>query len=351
MKFKAIGAAVLAAAVALGLASASEAAAPTPTSFTPELIKAATAEGKVVFYTSVELKLGEDLAKLFQEKYPGISVQVERTGSERVFQRIGQEYSSNIHNVDVVNSSDASHFIYWRDHGMLAPFLSAEMASEYPATAFDADGTYASWRVTLSPFAYNTKLVKEADAPKSFKDLLDPKWKGRLVKASPNYSGTIMTSTFETLEALGGWSYFEALAKQDVLQTQSATEPPRKVASGERDVMVDGSEYFVYALIDQGNPLKIVYPAEGVPMITSPAAILKDAPHPNAARLFYAFVFSAPLQQVMVDKGGTRSLNKQVKDRADHTPLTSLKVWPEDAKAVEAKSDEIKKRYRQLFGG
>jgi iron(III) transport system substrate-binding protein len=341
----------LALAMALGLAGASEAAAPTPTSITPELIKAATAEGKVVFYTSVELKLGEDIAKLFQEKYPGISVQVERTGSERVFQRIGQEYSSNIHNVDVVNSSDASHFIYWKDHGMLAPFLSADMASEYPASAFDPDGAYASWRVTLSPFVYNTKLVKEADAPKSFKDLLDPKWKGKLVKASPNYSGTIMTSTFATLEALGGWSYFEALAKQDVLQTQSATEPPRKVASGEREVMVDGSEYFVYALIDQGNPLKIVYPAEGVPMITSPAAILKDAPHPNAARLFYAFIFSAPLQQVMVEKGGTRSLDKQVKDRADHTPLTSLKILPENPKAVEAKSEEIKKRYRQLFGG
>jgi len=322
-----------------------------PTPITPELIQKATAEGKVVMYTSVEPDLIQGLGKVFEGKYPGISVQIERTGSERVFQRISQEYAANIHTVDVVNSSDAAHFIYWRAHGMLAPFVSPEMVEQYPDTAIEPDGTYASWRVTLSPIAYNTQLVKDANAPKSFKDLLDPKWKGNLVKASPNYSGTIMTSTYESLQHLGGWSYFESLANQDVLQMQSALEPTRKIASGEREVAVDGSEYFMYALIDKGNPIKIVYPSEGVPMITSPAAILKEAPHPNAARLFYAFLFSQPVQQIMVDKGGTRSLHKQVKDPPSHVPLSAIKIWPEDAAAVETHSDEIKKRYRDLFGG
>ncbi len=67
-------------------------------------------------------------------------MQVERTGSERVFQRIGQEYSANIHTVDVVNSSDAAHFIYWKQHGMLQPFLSPEMADNYAPTSLDPDG-------------------------------------------------------------------------------------------------------------------------------------------------------------------------------------------------------------------
>ena len=341
---------LLTAAAMIAATPSARAALPAPTPVTDDLVRAATAEGKVVFYTSVELVLAEDLSKIFQAKYPGISVQVERTGSERVFQRISQEYAANIHSVDVVNSSDASHFIYWKRNGMLQPFLSGEMAESYAPTALDPGGAYAPWRLNISPFAYNTTMVKDADAPKSFKDLLDPKWKGNLVKASPNYSGTIMTSTYETLVALG-WEYFEALAKQDVMQTQSALEPPRKVASGEREVMVDGSEYFVFSLIDQGNPIKIVYPAEGVPAITSPAAILKAAPHPNAAKLFYAFLFSQEVQQVMVDKGGTRSFHKLVKDRPDRVPLAQLKLFPEDANAVEARSEEIKSRYRQLFGG
>lgn len=336
-------------AAALAALPGARAAAPAPAPVTPELIQKATAEGKVVFYTAVDLVLAAEVAKRFQEKYPGISVQVERTGSERVFQRLAQEYAASIHSDDVVNSSDAAHFVFWKKHGMLAAFEPTEVAENYPATARDPDGTYAVWRSSLSPIAYNTKLVKEADAPKSFHDLLDPKWKGRLVKANPNYSGSIMTSTYETATALG-WSYLEDLAKQDVLQVQSALEPPRKVASGEREVMVDGSEYYIYALIDQGNPIKIVYPSEGVPTITSPAAVLKDAPHPNAARLFYAFIFSQSVQQIMVDRGGTRSLHKQVKDRPDHVPLSALKLWPDDAAAIDAHSDEIKARYRQMFG-
>src|ERR1700736_3505099 len=89
---------------------------------TPALIAAARKEGQIIHYTSTDLPVAEKLAKSFEAKYPGIAVRVERTGAERVFQRIGQEYSSNIHAVDVVNSSDAAHFIVWKRDGILAPY-------------------------------------------------------------------------------------------------------------------------------------------------------------------------------------------------------------------------------------
>src|SRR5258705_10299864 len=98
------------------------AAAREPTAITPALIEAARREGKVVWYTSVDLPLAEKIARSFEAKYPGIAVQVERTGGERVFQRIGQEFASRIYAVDVVNSSDASHFIVWKRDGVLAPY-------------------------------------------------------------------------------------------------------------------------------------------------------------------------------------------------------------------------------------
>src|SRR3954466_9918063 len=87
------------------------ASAPPAEPVTPALIDAAKREGQVVYYTSTDLPVAEKLAKAFEAKYSGMSVHVERTGAERVFQRIGQEYASNIHAVDVVNSSDAAHFI------------------------------------------------------------------------------------------------------------------------------------------------------------------------------------------------------------------------------------------------
>src|SRR5262249_26223649 len=104
------------AAVALGAAFSTRvvAAAPPVEPVTPALIEAAKKEGQVIYYTSTDLPVAEKLAKAFEAKYPGIPVRVERTGAERVFQRIGQEYSSNIHAVDIVNSSDAAHFIVWK---------------------------------------------------------------------------------------------------------------------------------------------------------------------------------------------------------------------------------------------
>src|SRR5574341_2222526 len=103
-------------AVAAGAVFASpvKAAPPPPTAITPALIEAAKKEGKVVYYTSIDLPVAEKIAKSFEAKFPGITVRVERTGAERLFQRISQEYGSRIHAADAVNSSDAAHFIVWK---------------------------------------------------------------------------------------------------------------------------------------------------------------------------------------------------------------------------------------------
>ncbi len=198
---------------------------------TPELIEAAKKEGKVTWYTSVDLALGEKVAKAFEAKYPGIAMKVERSGAERNFQRIGQEYASKVYVCDVVNSSDAAHLIIWKRDGLLAPYVPEDVARDFPATHKDPDGMYASWRVTVCPIAYNPKLVKPEDAPKSYADLLDPKWSGKIVKAHPGYSGTIMTATQQLSRDLG-WSWFEKLARQKVMQVQSAVDPPKKVILG-----------------------------------------------------------------------------------------------------------------------
>src|SRR3981189_1438747 len=144
--------------------------APPPQPITPALIEAAKKEGKVSYYTSTDLPVAEKLAKAFEAKYSGIAVRVARTGAERVVQRIGQEYASNIHAVDVVNSSDAAHFIVWKRDGILAPYVPEDVPKFYPTEHKDPDGQFASWRVWLSVIGYNTRLVKPEEAPKSFAD-------------------------------------------------------------------------------------------------------------------------------------------------------------------------------------
>ncbi len=329
-------------------ASPLRAAAPAAEAVTPALIEAARKEGKVVWYTSVDLPLAEKVGRAFEAKYPGVAVRVERSGAERVFQRIGQEYGSRIHAVDVVNSSDAAHLIVWKRDGWLAPYVPEDVARHYSAEHKDADGTFASFRVTLSVIAYNTNLVKREEAPKSFADLLDPKWAGKMMKAHPGYSGTIMTATYQISRDLG-WEYFEKLAKQRIMQLQSASDPPKKLALGERAIMADGVEYLVLQQKEAGQPVEPVYASEGTPLIIGPNAIFKNAPNPNAARLFQNFSFSAECQQLIIDVGGMHSAHALTKEKPGRRSLAEIKLMKDDAAAVEKLSEEIKARYTKIF--
>ena len=340
---------VAAALLAIGLgAGVARAEPPAASPVTPALIEAATKEGKVVWYTSAELRAAERVAKAFEAKYPGITVQVERSGAERNFQRIAQEYGSGIRVADVLESSDASHFIVWKRQGWLAPYVPEDVAKYWPADQKDPDGMFATWRSTFSPMGYNTKLLKAEDAPKSFADLLDPKWSGKIVKAHPGYSGTILTATFQMVRELG-WGYFERLSKQRVLQVQSAVDPPKKLAAGERPIMADGSEAALIFQQDAGQPVRPIYPSEGTPVVTSPSAVLKDAPHPNAARLFQSYVFSLEGQQLIVDVSGFRATHPLVKQKPGRRPLGEIKLMKDDPAGVESQADQIKKIYTQYF--
>ena len=315
---------------------------------TAELIEAARKEGKLSWYTSDDLALGEKVAGAFEAKYPGIKVKVERSGAERNFQRIGQEYQNKIYNCDVVNSSDAAHLVVWKRASMLAPYLPEEVAQHFPAEHRDPDGMFASWRITLSPLGYNTKLVKSEEAPKSYAELVDPKWTGKIVKAHPGYSGTIMTATQQLSRDLG-WSWFEKLAKLKVMQVQSATEPPKKLALGERALMADGGEYVIEELRTRGEPVEIVYASEGTPLVTGPSAVMARAPNPNAARLFQAWSMTREAQQLNIDVGALRSAHAQAKDRPDMKRFADVKTLREEPGVVADQADALKAQYLKIF--
>jgi iron(III) transport system substrate-binding protein len=337
-------------ALALGavFAAPARAAAPPAETITPALIEAARREGKVILYSSMDLPVGEKLGKAFEARFSGIAVQIERSGSERLFQRVAQEFASNIHAADVINSSDASHFISWKKSGWLSPFVSEDIAKYFPDQYRDPEGMSATTRIWLSSIAYNTSLVKPGDAPKSFADLLDPRWAGKMVKGHPAYSGTIMTATFQMVRELG-WEYFEKLSKQRVMQVQSSTDPPKKLSLGERAIMVDGNEYGIVLLKEAGQPVEPVYPTEGTPTISGPTGIFANAPHPNAARLFQAWLHTRETQQFFIDFTAQYSVHAQVQSKPGRRKISDIKLMKEDAAGVEKTTDEIKTRYAQLF--
>jgi iron(III) transport system substrate-binding protein len=115
-------------------------------------------------------------------------------------------------------------------------------------------------------------------------------------------------------------------------------------------VMADGNEYSMFIEKDKGSPVEIVYATEGSPLIVGPNAIFKNAPNPNAARLFQNFCFSPEAQQLSSDAGGLRSLHPQVKEKAGRTPFGEIKKMKDDPVSVEKMSEQIKARYSKLFG-
>jgi iron(III) transport system substrate-binding protein len=311
-------------------------------------LEAARKEGKIVWYTSLALTSSEKVAKLFETAYPGVKVEVHRTGSQRILQRMMQELQANIKNVDVVHTSDAGHYVLLKEKKLLMRYTPAGV-DVFGAGFKDKDGYHYGLRATVNVIAYNTKVVSPAEAPRTWKDLLDPKWRGRLVTAHPGYSGVIATHVL-ALVHLHGWDYFKALAQNKPMLVQSAVDPSGVVASGERPVAANGGDYTFYQVKKKGNPVEIVYPKEGVPLVVSPSAITSFAPHPNAARLFTDFIFSREIQQVLADTEGLYSGHPQVTYPADKPRLSDLKVLPVEAEELEKRNEEIKTRFVEFFG-
>ena len=226
--------------------------------------------------------------------------------------------------------------------------MPEEVAKHFDKAYYDPNGLHITTRVLVSPFGYNTNLVKREDAPKSFADLLDPKWAGKMVKAHPAYSGTIMNSTFQTARDLG-WDYFEKLAKQRVMQVQSATDTPKKISLGERAIMIDGAGYLIIRYKEEGQPVDIIYPAEGTPVATGPSVVFKSAPSPNAARLFQNWMHSREGQQLLVDEARQYSPHSQTVEKPGVRKLSEIKLMKEDPEAIEKTAEDIKKRYSQYF--
>lgn len=343
-----IGSAAVAGTATAAFATRVLAQAPAPAPITAQLVEAAKKEGKLSFYTAMDIPVAERIAKTFEARFPGIAVRVERSGSERIYQRVAQERGSSIFAVDVINSADAAHFIVWKRNGWLDAYLPEEAARHFPAEHRDPDAMHITTRIWLSSLGYNTNLVKAEEAPRSYADLLDPKWMGKIIKAHPAYAGSIMTATFVLSRELG-WEYFEKLAKQKVMQVQSSTDPPKKLALGERAVMADGNDYNLLQLKEQGAPVEVVYAAEGTPLITAPSGIFKNAPNPNAARLFYSWLHGLEAQQVLVDFACQHSVHAQTKPKPGRPKLSEIKVMRDDPAGVEKAAEEIKARYARLF--
>ena len=304
-------------------------------------------EGKVVWYSSLSLPISQELCNTFNDKKMGFECVLHRSGSGKIFKRWIQEAKSKIHEADIIHTSNSGHFVSLQKDGQIIKYRPK--GSEKFASAFkDKDGYWTVLRAFAYIPAYNKTKIKEADLPKSWLDLLDPKWQGKLVNAHPSYSGSVSVGMSMLVNKFG-WEYIDKLAMLKPRVVQAAVDTTNYLVRGEAYMSAGSASYSVFNEIVKGEPLAMLPLKEGVPFIISPQAILKNAPHPNAAKIFVDWLFSLESQQILATRGLYVG-HSGVKYPAAQVPLDKLKLMTISPEEATKMRKPLRKYFREKFG-
>lgn len=308
------------------------------------LAKAAKQEGEVVYYTSKATPNAEGIAKGFTAKY-GIPVKLFRAGGTQIGQKLMLEIRSRRVEADVAETSDPTLLTILYRQGAMEPY-AAENGKDLPPEFKHAKGAWYGSSIVLMHLIVNADKVSEQDEPRTWSDLADPKWKGKLVWGSPNY-GSSQYAVLKGLLELHGWDLIEAMKKNDTMVIRGWPEAENAVASGERVVGGDASSRSFRA-IARGVHLRNVYPKEGSIVSLSAIGMLKGAAHPNAAKLLIEYVLSDEGQRVYA-KNFAYPVRKGVPAGEGMAPIDGIKLHTPDSEQAVDQHDQIVRRWTQMM--
>ena len=336
---------VLAGALALGApAFAPKLLGPAQAADTVDLA-AAKKEGKVVVYTSAPMSSAQRIASAFQERY-GIKVELFRTGGSQVLRRFLMERQAGAPSADILVSSDQAAMIDLTAKGNFVPFKPAGFEA-IPEAMRDPAAMYVPQRVSVVSIYGRTDVIPLADMPKGWDDLLDPKWKGKLVMTNPSYS-SLQVSVVAMMSKMRGWRYFERLNQNNVQIVQGNEQALNTVKTGERPIAVFADAHYANEARFAGHPIRTVFPAEGTFVLPAFTAVVKGSANPNAAKLMAEYTLSLEAQKLW-PPGGVYAARADVDPPSGSAPLRDIKVIAMDFPHIQAQTAAVKKRFAELF--
>lgn len=309
---------------------------------------AARQEREITWYTAhYPTEVAELIGRAFTTKHPGITTNVVRVTSQVAYQRLVQDLSKGVPQCDVFSSADIGHYVVLSRQNRFARYEPENEAQLSPAFQhFDKARTFYPTSMNLVFLAYNTNRVKPDQAPRRWSDLLDPKWKGQIALGHPGFSGAVGTWTV-ALAKLYGWSYFEKLEQNRPLIGRSINDTTTMLNAGERSVA-----HTTGALIEsaaRGNPLGFNFAEDGTVAVINASAILANAPHPNAARLFLEFLLGREHAEISM-KYGREPIRPDVQPAAGVKPLAELKILPQTPEELAEAVPAAIEHWRDIFG-
>ena len=339
---------------ALLLGASAKALAQSAPAITPhekELYEAAKQEGgELTWYTAQSDDItAQGLGRSFEAIYPGIKVNVLRTTAQVAYQRVTQEIKASAIQCDVFSSTDLGHSVELKAKGAFEKFVPDNAAKVLDIfKGYDPDGYYFVTSAGLIGIGYNTSKVKEADAPKNWTDLLDPKWKDNIALGHPGFSGYVGTWAL-TLRNQYGWDFFEKLAKNNPRVGRSINDTVTMLNAGESAIAGSGPVGTLMESVQKGNPLAMVYPTDGTVLIIAPSSIMKGCKHPNAARLYMEFLLSAGASQIWVDHFN-EPIRPEITPSKGAKSARDLKIIRPTVTEITKGVPEVIKQWRETFG-
>jgi iron(III) transport system substrate-binding protein len=315
-----------------------------------ELYELAKKEGEVTWYTAHSNDTtAQALGRDFEAAFPGIKANVVRTTAQVAYQRLTQEQRANAMQVDVFSSTDIGHYVVLKEKNLLEkyqPDNASKLIDVYKN--YDPDGFFTVTSAGLIGIAYNTEKLKQADAPKNWSDLLDPKWKDKIALGHPGFSGYVGTWVV-TLKKLYGWDFFEKLAKNNPQIGRSINDTVTMLNAGERIVAGSGPNGTAMESAAKGNPLAMIYPVDGTVLIIAPTGIPKGVKHPNAAKLFVEYLLTPEASQIWVEHFN-ESMRPEVKPLNGAKSAADVKTIRPTVEEITKGIPEVIKQWRDTFG-
>jgi len=308
-------------------------------------------EGEILFYTHDSEPAAAGVIEAFSKDFPKIKGKYVRAQNGALYTKILAERSAGRYSVDVIQFSELATALDFQKRGAYVRYVSPEAGGYAPAHLSNPVGDYFWIAVSFAGIAYNSDKVKAAEAPKSWKDLLDPKWKNA-VSVKQSTSGMQFAEWYE-LRRLYGDAYWKEFAKQRPRGFDSRAQIFDRLAKGD-DKVCALAEYAGYLLQkEKGAPIVFVAPADGLPASPLLNGIVDKAPHPEAARLFVDWLMSnrgqAHYQNNKFLYYG--SVRKDAPAMPDGTRLSNYKLLvPSDMAAYMASQDAFNKEWNSMLG-
>lgn len=299
--------------------------------------------GSITVYTSMRRSVIELLKEGFEAANPGTTINVYRSGTGEVLAKFQAEEAAGAVQADLLSVADMPVFRKLYADGKISAY-SPKGLDNIPDLFKHENGAYNEYRWSAMSIIYNTDLVKEP--PKSWKNLLKPEYKGKIVMPNPQYSGTVVATIGTLLKTPGfDWKFFEDFAANGGKLVKSNGEVGKTVASGEFAVgmIVDGN---AYNLKVAGSPVGYVYPEEGSVLLVQPIAVLSNCKNMSLAKAFLDYMYTEKGMRDMSSKGYISVLPGTSEVGID---FESIKLIKTDWDFIGKNRSEMVEKFLSLF--